>query len=221
MSQTLKIELDRTGFPMIWIEEIQAHIHYLPLTKVQLEDFICSVPDVDFNHDWYKEQLDQNPRVSACQIKKNNYWGAFATGLLPSETERLAHWYGDDFDIPSDREWQSAYQSLKNFPASKLDYPNLRERPAALIDGLDRVITGLTHNIEKRQTLADRMFLRWGVFEWVVYQVGRHSWGAYGETHDNFHSQFSRPEQGFPLTLTRPEVDRFRYIGCRLIRRSR
>jgi len=34
-------EFDKTGFPMVRVDEVNAYVHWLPVTKIQFETFYC------------------------------------------------------------------------------------------------------------------------------------------------------------------------------------
>ena len=60
MNDSNRISHDRTGFPMIWIEPIEAWLHVLPFTKIQLEYFLVDTNETNFDHKWYKNRLNEN-----------------------------------------------------------------------------------------------------------------------------------------------------------------
>ena len=71
---------DPVGFPMIWIEEIGAFMHWLPVTKIQFEKFVASSSGGFFDDAWYRRILDLNPRVATAKIVRRTT----ATPLSPA-----------------------------------------------------------------------------------------------------------------------------------------
>ena len=66
-----KFILDKAGFPMIWVDKpLSAYIHWLPVTKIQFELFMCDSPSSDLSDAWYREVLSLNPRVSPKNVTK-------------------------------------------------------------------------------------------------------------------------------------------------------
>src|SRR4051794_29027663 len=116
--ENLKFRLDdRTGFPMLHLPELNGYLHWLPVTKIQFEYFICDEPDDHFGEQWYAEIRRQNPRVSPNDVRAENYWHAFLTGITPQEARRFARWSGADYALPTLDEWCTAWQTLKRYGA--------------------------------------------------------------------------------------------------------
>ena len=63
MNDSISILHDRTGFPMVWIEPIEAWMHVLPFTKIQLEYFLVDTNKTHFDHKWYKKRLSEGLAV--------------------------------------------------------------------------------------------------------------------------------------------------------------
>lgn len=217
----LQFVLDRAGWPMLWVEAIQAHVHWLPITKLQAEYFLCSTADSQFDERWYEDLLYLNPRVTPEQIHDNNYWKAFLTGLLPHEARSIAQWCDPQCRIPTEDEWLSIYRAMKQIPAQPhvLNLMgSLRPRVQTLLDRVDDVSSAVTGE-RSRRTLADQMLMRLGVIEWVDCP-GRHvRWAGLGQPMPRFVGGFFNPDRGQPHELLDPEAERAYYFGLRLIRR--
>lgn len=161
---------DPAGFPMVWIEEIGAFIHWLPVTKIQFEKFMASTADPRFDDAWYRQVLALNPRVAIPEIDPKNYWNAILTGLLPEEALRFAAWCGEGYSIPTLKEWQTAYAALVALPEDPGEFPDLLEGSGDLVrSALTRIEAASVAATRpgRQRTRADRMLMRLGVLEWI------------------------------------------------------
>jgi hypothetical protein len=220
----LRFAQDRAGFPLLWIEDLRAYIHWFPVTKLQCEYFLCAEPDRRFDESWYDELLTLNPRITPTGINARNYWQALLSGITPSEAQRFARWCGEDYDIPTQKEWLQAYRYLKTLPpATSPDVlqqmGELRPRTRTLLQRLDEAARNAIKEGGYEYTLADQMLMRMGVMEWVACADLRPPWGGLGKTPSELGSRFSNPDQGTPSKPTDPEI-RSRAYGCRLLRRA-
>lgn len=222
---TLKLRSDATGFPMVWVDSIDAYLHWIPVTKIQVEYFLCAAPDPYFDAKWYDEILYLNPRVSPKNIRSHNYWNAFLSGIMPEEVQRFARWCGEGYSIPSLQEWFSAYEILKRLPAQPptvIDQMDrLTDRVRLLLTNLDSASRTALAEADYERTLADQMFLRMGVMEWVECRDHRSRWGGMGETAPRFHGSLFSPDYGQASNPNNPDKDRLYYYGFRLLWRDR
>ena len=101
---------DRTGFPLIAVPEVAAHVQLLPVTKAQFECFI--VEPNPFGDAWYEEVLQLNPRVTYRRYGADERARLFLTGILPEEALLFARWVGEGFDLPTVDEWRAIYAAL-------------------------------------------------------------------------------------------------------------
>ncbi len=220
----LIFKIDKSGFPMVRIDEIEAYIHWLPITKVQFEYFLCAVPDSRFDANWYDEVLALNQRVSPNGIRANNYWKALLSGIMPDEAQRFARWCGNGFTIPTLKEWFEAYQYLKALPPKS---PEIIEEMGALRERVKTVLTRIESVSDKAiretgydRTLADQMLMRMGVMEWVECPDHRFDWGGMGQPHPTFHGGLFTPDHGQPSVPNNPDKERLYNYGLRLIWRE-
>lgn len=215
------IELDKTGFPMVWIDEIDAYIHWLPVTKVQFEYFLCDFPSPQFNESWYDDILVLNQRVSPKRAKENNYWQLLLTGIRPDEVQLFAEWCGDDYEIPTLDEWNQAYRSLKTMPSVENIFADiqLRERPRTMLMNVDKIIKRIYSRARRQCSQAEQMLMRYGVMEWVRCEYRGQEWGGMGQTSSGFQSMMRTPERGTPEIPRRALENRLHYYGFRLLRR--
>lgn len=205
-----KIALDRTGFPMIRLDEFECYVNLYPITKIQFEYFLCDrVASRGFNEAWYLERLAANQRCSPLQVTNENFEQAFMTGLLPeTETNAFGKWlFGKEFlaRIPDVHEWHAIYTNC----ASELPIPNsdfdevdgINPRALDLIKTLDARSSGGFANkspfINRPQTtneinrmLTHQMLLEGGMSEWV--KEGN-NWGAKGGAIPRLGGQHGNP----------------------------
>jgi hypothetical protein len=216
--------LDKTGFPMIWVHELNAYIHFLPVTKVQFEYFICDQPRRRFDEDWYNMVIDHNPRVAPQSIDRDNYAQAFMTAIIPDEVRLFTDWCGSNYSIPTREQWFTAYTVLEGKSAIAIDDNwistlELRERAVTVVQRLEREMTMLLPQSTDRK-LADQMMMRGGIFEWVLDERERPPWVGMGKPHSSFVPGFFSLERGNPTFRPRnPETDRLFQIGFRLLKK--
>ncbi len=220
----LTFKLDRSGFPMVWVDAIKAYMHWIPITKIQFEYFLCAAPDSHFDADWYEEVLSLNPRVTPKGIGAKNYWNAFLTGITSSEVQRFARWCGDRYTIPTLEDWFTAYKALKMLspePPGVVDsMGKVRERVRTVLTRLYSMSPTVLAEVGYEQTLADQMYMRMGVMEWVEGGAQGPQWGGMGETFPSFHGSLFSPDYGQPHAPNNPDEDRLYYYGFRLIWRE-
>jgi len=97
-ARTPRIVHDRTRFPMVWSDAAQAFIGYFPVTKIQLEYFLCDRPGAAFDQRWYESLLKLNERIAPGRIQSDNFYKAFVTGISPVQAKQFAAWLGRESD---------------------------------------------------------------------------------------------------------------------------
>lgn len=226
----LQVKLDPIGFPMIWIERCAFYIHWLPVTKIQIEYFLSSPTNSmnEYDEAWYQNLCrNYTGRISPGQLKSGNYWRAFVTGMLPVEAKRFAIWCGrGGYDLLTVQEWMDAFRYLSQVQADPAyieqvtAVEGLKERPRRLIRNLEGVLQNEASQLEGARSLADQMLMRLGVMEFVYVNEQRNTFAGLGQTHSSFFGGFITPSKG-PQTLTNPaEGARMKHYGFRLICRS-
>lgn len=210
--------LDPCGFPMVWVEAVQRFVHWLPITKIQLEHFLCRAPRRRFDARWYEEVLALNPRISPREVTSRNYWRAFATGLQPAECTAFQRFLGDGYEVPTADQWKHIYAAeLDAPPLSPEHFPRAEMTPrvVTLLDKLDAVAAD--KNI-KGKGRAKQRFLDQGVVEWVTTDASLARWVGMGNPHKNFHSRTHNLGDGPSVEPRRPDESRIEDMGLRLLR---
>jgi len=157
---------DRTGFPLVWVEEAGLEVHLLPVTKVQFERFMADC-NTEFGDRWYDEVLALDPKVARVSHRfftEENREGLFLTGILPEEALSFARWMGGGYDIPTVEEWRTIYAALGRKAITGLSFASLRRQPGTQTAGL--LLERLAAQLRPRLPL-DLLLLRGGVVEWV------------------------------------------------------
>jgi len=219
---------DRAGFPEMLVylpDDRKAYVHWLPVTKIQFEYFLCDRPGVGFNQGRYEELLGANDRISPREVTADNYWMAFLTAILPEEAQTFAGWCGEGgeapYVVPSAKEWFDTYQGLKGQPPlspeallAEWDALQLKPRLRTLIENVERAAAQVQSRLGAR-TLADQLLLRQGVLEWVGCPNHVSGWGILGQPNRRIRSGLFNIDAGQP---THPSPrERFSAHGFRLI----
>jgi hypothetical protein len=155
---------------MLWVQEVDAFVHALPVTKAQLDLAHARCPGVlGENGARPASKLDRD--VPLASVGGDNYWGLFARGVTPQRAADFARCCGPAFRVPSAGEWKTVYALLLRHPFDHVDGTLAavsRQRAQGLLQRLDPVARGLaTRQLGEAPSLADRLFFRLGVMEWV------------------------------------------------------
>ncbi len=236
MTSLFKTYLDPTQFPMIEVPGTNFAISWLPVTKIQFEQFLCDTNLYDAT--WYTGILaNYTPRVAPSVIHLSDYWNLFITGIMPSEAVRFANWMGRDYRLPTVQEWNKAILTLANYPASsehvdavleaKDDTGNkgINERAALMCRNLDEVTASETNQLISTdgRRLCDQMLMRLGVVEYVYEDNQWNTFAGWGQPNRRFFGGAMNPIRDTKpiLLVNRTEGTRMRHFGFRLIRRLR
>lgn len=223
----LQVERDPIGFPMIFVEAGGFYMHWLPVTKIQVEYWLCSGSINAYDARWYGEVLDYNPRVSPGFVKSDNYWEAFVTGVTPSEIKQFITWLGRGYDLPTHEQWQTAYQYLKKEAADGqyidniLAQPDINRRAKTLIKNINISINELRFDLRGGRTLADQALMRMGIMEYVYRDDRRNTYGGYGQPNSTFFGTTETPDKGYPQRLIDEHYGaKMPHYGFRLIKQG-
>ncbi len=212
---------DPTGFPMVWVQELAAYVHWLPVTKIQFEAFLCAAPDGHFDAAWYDAVLDLNPRVTPRHVASHNYWRALMTAVQPAEAQRFAAWCGDGFRLPTDDEWTTVYGATCGEPELDLAVSDLlvgRDgRTRELVERLDRAGRATASSMGGVADRAGQMLLRYGAMEWVRATAWPSDWSTRGEPSPAFCGNLELPERPATGLAAEMESARLPAAGFRLL----
>lgn len=224
ISSTVRVSTDRTNFPMIWSERIEAFVSCVPITKVQFEYFLCGIRHPRFDADFYKEILERNPRISPGKVLPNTYHQAFVTGIKPDEAEAFAEWSssdGDDvYELPTSVEWKQIREEWNGIPDPTFSvYSSLKltRRAKLLLDRLDKSARK-KQNVAGERKLSHFALLNHGVLEWVRWDRSELGWGGLGVPHAAFKAGFT-VEDGVPQEPREIDLRPAAY-GFRIIKRE-
>jgi len=201
------ITMDRTGYPLVAVEEAGVEVHLLPVTKLQFADFVAAPSLV--NEARYQEMLALNPAVSPETFTADNREQLFVTGILPEEALAFARWLGQGFDLPTVKEWRAVLAALRRTP------PPRRNLLVDTLGGPAQIIIKKFNTQLHIRTLADFTLMLGGLVEWVRQDKDLMGLGV---PRPDFHPNLWDPlrNQIKPIHLD----ERVRYFGFRLVRRG-
>jgi hypothetical protein len=199
---------DKTGFPLLVVEDAGVEAHLLPVTKLQFEQFIAETNIISQNH--YQEMLALNAVTSPHNFSPEERERLFVTGILPDEALAFARWLGDGFDLPTAREWREVYAALRRVPPP-------RQTPLLeVVDGVAKAILERFSEQMEIRSLRDYALMEGGLVEWVRHEKSLLGLGA---PRPEFHANLWDPlvNEIKPIRLDQ----RIPYFGFRLVRRGK
>lgn len=201
---SVEIIADPFGFPMFKTGGMDFYMHLWPVSKVQFERFIYETNTPGYSDGWYDSVLSLNPRITARKINRDNYEGAFITGITPPDAAAFSRRIGDDFEIPEGSRWREAFGELESLAEKGLNLPaGLNEQAKIMAEKLARISTNI----------LDFTLMKNGLVEWVM------SGGRYlglGSPRASFHENVYDPMMDYwkPFNINSP----MSFFGFRLIR---
>lgn len=200
----LRVTFDKTGFPMVKVRKVGT-FHLWPVTKHQFDQFLQETGRYD--DVWYQSVGALNDGVSPEAVNQGNYERLFMTGVLPAEVMEFARWLGEDFDIPTEKEWLTFYREVKNHMFL------FRLSPYALSESAG-TLSGIFSKFLR--TPLGFSFLKDGVVEWVKSDEG---YAGRGAPRDAFFPNAWNPAKD-TIQVIDPD-ERIFYFGFRLLKRDK
>ena len=201
------ITSDRTGFPLIAVEEAGVEVHLLPITKIQFHHFVVAPTLV--NEARYQEMLAVTPATTPQGFTAASREQLFVSGVLPEEAIAFARWLGEGFDLPTVKEWRDVLAAMRRTP------PPRRNLLVEAVEGPARVILKKFKEQLHIRSMADFALMRGGLVEWVR---GDKELVGLGLPRPEFHPNLWDPlvNEIKPIHLD----ERVPYFGFRLVRRG-
>lgn len=168
-----KWRIDASGYPLIFVEPLEAYIQLFPVTKPQFERFIASDAQRDLDDEWYEELLTLNPRASYTSSDIPERERLFMTGITPEEAAAFAHWLGRDYQMLTAQEWHTCYKWLAD-QASPSAPPDLSEPLSQDALAIWNTISGQWLEWHRQSNLQELSLMTQGILEWVVERPGRY-----------------------------------------------
>ncbi|MGB9182225.1 MAG: hypothetical protein WCB68_23550, partial [Pyrinomonadaceae bacterium] len=207
-------KIDGSGYPLIYVEPLEAFVHLFPVTKPQFEKFIAAVRPQGLGDEWYTKILSLNPRASYRSQNILVRERLFMTGITTDEAISFGRWLGRDYTLLSAEEWRICYEWFAEKPAPSI--------PLELAEGLARDALALWNIVagqwlEERQppNLQELSLMTQGILEWVIEHAGRYC--GLGEPS----TSKSQRKASDPVRPLGPEPRRLKNLGFRLRTRLR
>lgn len=214
--------IDPSGFPMIKFPEISGYVSWYPVTKLQFEDFLCKTDQMQFDDNWYKLVREKNPRETSTRLSNQNYWNAFLTGISPEEVDNYILELGLDYAVIAFSNWLKVYNQAKSESPIDLsivlqNVTNVQMR--SLIERMNNLLPRIAREFGTTEpSLADQMFLRNGVGEWVFSPGQQNPWQVAGKPNPTFHQAATSIDQGRPISPFQERLGDVGFAGIRLFR---
>lgn len=208
-----KWRVDSSGYPLIYVEPLDAYVQLFPVSKPQFEKFIASDKHPEFDDRWYEGILALNPRASyRSPDAPEERERLFLTGITPQEVSAFGRWMGREYALLTTEEWRTCYEWFGGQAATPVPSDlSGRLSPDAL--AIWDTVEGEWLDHHPQSSLRELSLMAGGVLEWVVERTGRHC--ALGEpAGSKIQKRFDEPLRPFG-------GGRLRNLGFRLRTRSR
>jgi hypothetical protein len=199
--------IDRSGYPMIFVEPLEGYLHLFPVTKPQFERFLAAGNKYTWGDEEYGELLKQNPRLSYRATQQVKYERLFLTAVKPEEAKAFGNWLGERYGLPGEKQWLTCYDWLARQP--------ITDPPSGLAQDALAIWQSLLAQ-QTRHTLLDLSLMCEGVKEWVMLEGQIEKHGGLGCPSRRFSALRRDPRK--LVTLTSTEVRQQAY-GFRLLKR--
>jgi hypothetical protein len=215
-NRSYRWELDRAGYPMIWVEPLGAFVHLFPVTKAQFERFLAKINTPAWGDSWYAQLLALNPR-SVLDDSNPCDEHLFITGLLPEEVVQFGRWLGPNYTLLTSEQWRTCYEWLAERSSSTVA-PTIE--PVIAPDA--RAMWERIEAERQPRSLLDLTLMQNGVIEWTVDPLGgvqqRHV--GMGKTRPGYGPLALRRAIDPLLPIAHTTQQRFEYIGFRMMTRD-
>ncbi len=201
--------IDRSGFPLVFVEPLQIWAHLFPVFKPQFEAYLSNQNNL--GDSWYQALLELNPRLSYNNRDYSNYEKLILTGIFPEEIQAFSQWLGPEYSLPTVEEWRNIHKWFNHQPPELPPHELVKE---GLSYSAERIWEGLIGEISPTSML-DLSLMNQGVIEWLRSP----EWTGLGRTRPSFRPKLTDPLTDEPTKPIRHDV-RLRYFGFRLIRRE-
>jgi hypothetical protein len=199
--------VDRSGYPLIFVEPLQSYVHLFPVAKAQFERFIAAETQSGWGDEKYAEVLKLNPRASYRAADQTKYERLFVTAVRPDEVKSFSSWLGDGYELPDTQQWLTCYDWLEQQPLTSPP-PGLAEDALA--------IWQIVFARQSMRTFLDLSLMCDGVKEWVKVKGQTERHGGLGCPTRRFHTLSRDPRKLVTVTTTE---DRLQAYGFRLLMR--
>jgi hypothetical protein len=161
--------VDRSGYPLVYVEPLRCHVHLFPVSKPQFELFLAEGGQPGWGDEEYAEMLKLNSRISFRAADSADYVRLFLTGVKPDEAKAFGDWLGDEYDLPDERQWKTCYDWLGRQP--------MADPPQGLAEDA-RVVWQSIATRCSPGTLLELSLMTEGIREWV--RTGSEKYGGMG-----------------------------------------
>lgn len=166
-------KVDPSGYPLIYVEPLEAYVQLFPVSKPQFEKCIASDKHREFDDKWYEEILALNPRASYRSPDAPPRERLFMTGITPEEASAFGRWMGREYALLTAEEWRTCYEWFGERAATPA--------PSDLLGRLSQDALAIWDTVEgqwldrhRQPSLRELSLMAGGVLEWVVERTGRH-----------------------------------------------
>lgn len=224
---SVRIE-EKTRFPLISVPGTNYEFAWLPLTKIQVEYFLCQTPDSQFDRSWYQECLKGSPRVTMEQLGFDTVRHVFMGNLLFQEARILSRYWGRDFDLPTMEEWRKALvafdqvEARDDFIEEIVAMPDLHPRARLLLHRVEQILKDEPRpRSRSTRFLSHQLLMRSGIAEYAYKDEYRNVPVACGSLR-RFSDREGSFEESFVTQLRRADWgERVPNLGFRLIARGK
>jgi hypothetical protein len=165
--------VDATGYPLVFVERVQAYVQLFPVTKPQFEKFISSGARREYGDEWYEQIIKLNPRASYRSPDVPAREQLFMTGLRPVESLAFARWMGRNYALLSTQEWIDCNEWLGEQTAPPVP-PDLRDHLSRDALRIWEMIEEQCLERSREPNLRELSLMTQGILEWVIERSGRY-----------------------------------------------